>query len=87
MTEVTPLLALLVFSTVHVNTEWERLDSLFSLVSPVCLFSAPCRIKVSTSSTLRTSVSVRYSTKQPCVSSRICRFVAEGFSRSVMVSL
>lgn len=38
-------------STVHVKTEWERLDSRFILVSPVCLFSAPCRISVITSST------------------------------------
>lgn len=51
MTEVTPCVLLLLFSTTQVNTECDLLDSLFMRVSPVCLFSAPFRIRASTWST------------------------------------
>lgn len=38
-------------SSTHVNTLWLRLLSLLRRVSPVCLFSAPLRIRAMASST------------------------------------
>jgi len=52
LTRVQPSSAPLVLdSMMQVNTEWERLDSLFKLVSPMRLFSVPLRITFRASST------------------------------------
>lgn len=56
LTRVQPSSAPLVLdSMMQVNTEWERLDSLFMLVSPMRLFSVPLRITFRASSTAVTA--------------------------------